>query len=126
MSISNTMRGALIAAGFGVASATMLAAVVLPGWAQNAPQASADALSIDHFTFTPQTLTVKAGTTVTWTNKDDIPHGIASDNNAFKRSPALDTDDSYSFTFTTPGTYQYFCYVHPFMKGTIVVQANSG
>ncbi|HYQ07866.1 MAG TPA: cupredoxin family copper-binding protein [Xanthobacteraceae bacterium] len=126
MSISNTMRGALIAAGFGVATATMLAAVVLPGWAQNAPQASADALSIDNFTFTPQTLTVKAGTTVTWTNKDDIPHGIASDNNAFKRSPALDTDDSYSFTFTTPGTYQYFCYVHPFMKGTIVVQANSG
>ena len=123
MSISNTMRGALIAAGFGVATATMLAAVVLPGWAQNAPQASADALSIDNFTFT---LTVKAGTTVTWTNKDDIPHGIASDNNAFKRSPALDTDDSYSFTFTTPGTYQYFCYVHPFMKGTIVVQANSG
>jgi len=117
MSISNTMRGALIAAGFGVAGAT---------WAQNAPQASADALSIDNFTFTPQTLTVKAGTTVTWTNKDDIPHGIASDNNAFKRSPALDTDDSYSFTFTTPGTYQYFCYVHPFMKGTIVVQANSG
>ena len=126
MSISNTMRGALIAAGFGVATATMLAAVVLPGWAQNAPQASADALSIDNFTFTPQTLTVKAGTTVTWTNKDYIPHGIASDNNAFKRSPALDTDDSYSFTFTTPGTYQYFCYVHPFMKGTIVVQANSG
>ena len=126
MSISNTMRGALIAAGFGVATATMLAAVVLPGWAQNAPQASADASSIDNFTFTPQTLTVKAGTTVTWTNKDDIPHGIASDNNAFKRSPALDTDDSYSFTFTTPGTYQYFCYVHPFMKGTIVVQANSG
>ena len=94
MSISNTMRGALIAAGFGVATATMLAAVVLPGWAQNAPQASADALSIDNFTFTPQTLTVKAGTTVTWTNKDDIPHGIASDNNAFKRSPALDTDDN--------------------------------
>ena len=126
MSISNTMRGALIAAGFGVATATMLAAVVLPGWAQNAPQASADALSIDNFTFTPQTLTVKAGTTVTWTNKDDIPHGIGSANNAFPKSKALDTDDSYSFTFTTPGTYQYFCYVHPFMKGTIVVQANSG
>ena len=120
------MRSALIAAGLGAATATMLAAVVLPGWAQNATKASADALSIDNFTFTPQTLTVKAGTTVTWTNKDDIPHGIASDDNAFKRSPARDTDDSYSFTFTTPGTYKYFCYVHPFMKGTIVVQANSG
>jgi amicyanin len=126
MSISNTMRGALIAAGLGAATATMLAAVVLPGWAQNASQASADAVSISNFTFTPQTLMVKAGTTVTWTNKDDIPHGIASDNNAFAKSKALDTDDSSSFKFTTPGTYQYFCYVHPFMKGTIVVEPNNG
>jgi plastocyanin len=62
---------------------------------------------------------------VTWTNKDDIPHGIAATNNAFKRSQALDTDDSYSFTFTTPGTYQYFCYLHPHMTGTIVVEAGS-
>ena len=74
----------------------------------------------------PQTLTVKAGTTVTWTNKDDIPHGIASSNNAFKKSGALDTDDSYSFTFTTPGTYQYFCYLHPHMVGSIVVEATTG
>ena len=124
MSISNTMRSALIAAGLGAATATMLAAVVLPGWADTATQASA--VSIDNFTFGPQTLTVKAGTTVTWTNKDDIPHGIASDNNAFAKSKALDTDDSYSFTFTTPGTYKYFCYVHPHMTGTIVVQANNG
>jgi amicyanin len=124
MSISNTMRSALIAAGLGAATAMMLAGVVLPGWADTATQASA--VSIDNFTFGPQTLTVKAGTTVTWTNKDDIPHGIASDNNAFAKSKALDTDDSYSFTFTTPGTYQYFCYVHPFMKGTVVVEAASG
>jgi amicyanin len=124
MSISNTMRSALIAAGLGAATAMMLAGVVLPGWADTANQASA--VSIDNFTFGPQTLTVKAGTTVTWTNKDDIPHGIASDNNAFAKSKALDTDDSYSFTFTTPGTYQYFCYVHPFMKGTVVVEAASG
>jgi len=124
MSISNTMRSALIAAGLGAGTAMMLAGVVLPGWADTANQASA--VSIDNFTFGPQTLTVKAGTTVTWTNKDDIPHGIASDNNAFTKSKALDTDDSYSFTFTTPGTYQYFCYVHPFMKGTVVVEAASG
>jgi amicyanin len=122
MSISNTMRSALIAAGLGAATAMMLAGVVLPGWADTA----ASAVSIDNFTFGPQTLTVKAGTTVTWTNKDDIPHGIASDNNAFAKSKALDTDDSYSFTFTTPGTYQYFCYVHAFMKGTVVVEAASG
>ena len=129
MSISNTMRSALIAAALiaaalGAATATMLAAVVLPGWADNAAQGGA--VSIDNFTFGPQTLTVKAGTTVTWTNRDDIPHGIASDNNAFAKSKALDTDDSYSFTFTTPGTYKYFCYVHPHMTGTILVQSNNG
>ena len=81
MPISNTMRSALVAAVLGAATAIMLAAVVLPGWAQNV--AAAGAISIDNFTFTPQTLTVKAGTTVTWTNKDDIPHGIAANNNAF-------------------------------------------
>jgi len=79
-------------------------------------------VSIDNFSFGPQTLTVKAGTTVTWTNKDDIPHGIGATNNAFPKSKALDTDDSYSFTFTTPGTYQYFCYLHPKMVGSIVVE----
>jgi amicyanin len=124
MSISNTMRSALIAAGLGAATATMLAAVVLPGWADTATQAST--VSIDNFTFGPQTLTVKAGTTVTWTNKDDIPHGVAWVNDIFTRSKAMDTDDSSSFKFTTPGTYQYFCYVHPFMKGTIVVEPNNG
>ncbi len=124
MSISSTVRSALVAAALGAATATTLAAVVLPGWADTA--ASAGAVSIDNFTFGPQSLTVKAGTTVTWTNKDDIPHGIASANNGFAKSKALDTDDSYSFTFTTPGTYQYFCYIHPHMTGTIVVEAASG
>ena len=124
MSLSNTVRSALVAAALGAATATALSAVVLPGWADTAAQATA--VSIDNFTFGPQTLTVKAGTTVTWTNKDDIPHGIASANNAFTKSRALDTDDSYSFTFTTPGTYQYFCYIHPHMVGTIVVEAASG
>jgi plastocyanin len=81
-----------------------------------------DGVTIDNFSFTPATTTVKVGTTVTWTNKDDIPHGIGATNNAFPKSKALDTDDSYSFTFTTPGTYQYFCYLHPKMVGTIVVQ----
>jgi plastocyanin len=124
MSIASTMRSALVAAALGAATATALAAVVLPGLADTAAQATA--VSIDNFTFGPQTLTVKAGTTVTWTNKDDIPHGIASANNGFAKSRALDTDDSYSFTFTTPGTYQYFCYIHPHMTGTIVVEAASG
>ena len=86
----------------------------------------ATTISIDNFSFTPATLTVKAGTTVTWTNRDDIPHGIASSNNAFKRSAALDTDNSFSFTFTTAGTYQYFCYIHPHMVGSIVVEGTTG
>ena len=124
MSISNTVRSAAVAAALGAATATILAAVVLPGRADNAAQSSA--VSIDNFTFGPPSLTVKAGTTVTWTNRDDIPHGIASSNNAFSKSKALDTDDSYSFTFATPGTYQYFCYIHPHMVGTIVVEAASG
>ena len=89
-------------------------------------ESPAGAVSIDNFTFTPQALTVKAGTTVTWTNKDDIPHGVAWTNSAFAKSKALDTDDSYSLTFTTPGTYQYFCYLHPHMVGTLVVQAAAG
>jgi plastocyanin len=124
MAISNTMRSALVAAALGAGTATMLAAVVIPSWAQNA--APAGAVSIDNFTFTPASLTVKAGTTVTFTNKDDIPHGIASADNAFKKSKALDTDDSFSYTFTTPGTFKYFCYIHPHMVGTIVVEAAAG
>jgi plastocyanin len=69
-------------------------------------------VTIDNFSFAPATLMVKAGSTVTWMNRDDIPHGIAF--------------DSYSFTFATPGTYQYFCYLHPHMVGSIVVEATTG
>ena len=119
------LRSAISAALIGAAVGSVLAGGVLLAQAQT-PAAAAAAVGIDNFTFNPATLTVKAGTTVTWTNKDDIPHGLAATNNAFKRSPALDTDDSFSFTFTTPGTYQYFCYIHPHMTGTIVVEAATG
>jgi plastocyanin len=118
------LRYAFAAAALGAVVGAGLADGVLVARAQTAP--ATVAVSIDNFTFTPQTLTVKAGTTVTWTNKDDIPHGIAATGNAFRRSNALDTDDSYAFLFTTPGTYQYFCYIHPHMTGTIVVQAATG
>src|SRR5262249_3002033 len=104
------------------AGGSLLAASVLFARADG----STSMVSIDNFSFTPATLTVKAGTTVTWTNKDDIPHGIASSNNAFKKSGALDTDDGYSLTFTTPGTYQYFCYLHPHMVGSVVVESTTG
>jgi plastocyanin len=118
------LRHAIAAAALGAVVGAGLAGGVLVARAQTAPAAAA--VSIDNFTFAPQTLTVKSGTSVSWTNKDDIPHGIAATNNSFARSKALDTDDSYSFTFTTPGTYQYFCYIHPHMTGTIVVQAATG
>jgi amicyanin len=117
------LRTAISAALIGAAVGSVLAGGVLLAQAQSP---AAAAVSIDNFTFNPPTLTVKAGTTVTWTNKDDIPHGIAAAGNTIKRSNALDTDDKYSFTFTTPGTYQYFCYIHPHMTGTIVVEAATG
>jgi plastocyanin len=115
-----TIRGGMIATALGGAVA-MAIAIALPGQADNAPQA----VTIENFTFNPQRLTVKAGGTVTWTNKDDIPHAIASTGAVF-RSGALDTDDNYSFTFNTPGTYQYFCSLHPHMTGTIVIEAAAG
>ena len=90
------------------------------------PAASAQAadkeVQIDQFAFAPQRLTVKAGTTVTWINDDDIPHTVASSSKLFK-SRALDTNDKFSFTFTTPGSYEYFCSLHPHMTGTVVVEA---
>jgi plastocyanin len=119
------LRSAISAALIGAAVGSVLAGGVLFARAQT-PAAAAAAVAIDNFTFNPATLTVKAGTTVTWTNRDDIPHGLAATNNVFKRSQALDTDDSFSFTFTTPGTYQYFCYIHPHMTGTIVVETATG
>ena len=119
--MQNPLRRRLLAAALGGACALPLGALVLPTYAQQAPVP----ISIDNFTFNPQKLTVKAGTTVTWTNKDDIPHAIATASKQF-RSKTLDTDDAYSFTFTTPGSYEYFCSLHPHMTGTIVVEAAAG
>ncbi len=78
-------------------------------------------VKIDDYKFAPARLTVKAGTTVTWRNEDDSPHTVASSTRVFK-SKALDTDDAFSFTFTEPGTYEYFCSLHPHMTATIVVE----
>jgi len=91
-----------------------------------APVFAADTeVKIDNFTFNPATITVKAGTTVTWTNGDDIPHTVVATAKAFK-SKVLDTSDKFSFTFTTPGSYEYFCSLHPHMKASIVVEATTG
>ena len=78
-------------------------------------------IRVDNFTFAPDTATVPVNSTVTWVNKDDIPHVIASSDGAFK-SKALDTDQKYSYTFTKTGTYQYYCSIHPKMVGRVVVQ----
>ena len=80
-----------------------------------------NAVTIDNFTFTPPQLTIAVGTTVKWLNHDDIPHTVIDKGKAF-RSKALDTDDSYSFTFASAGTYDYFCGLHPHMQGKIIVK----
>ena len=101
-------------------AATLFAALA------GAPARAADTeVKISNFTFNPVAVTVKAGTTVVWTNEDDIPHTVTSATLAFK-SAALDTDQKFSFTFTTPGSYKYFCSLHPHMTGTIVVEAATG
>jgi plastocyanin len=101
---------------FGLAMAAAAAALI------PAKIARADDLEvhIDNFTFQPVELTVKVGATVTWTNRDDIPHTIVSAGKF--RSKTLDTDDKFSFTFTNAGDYKYFCSLHPHMTGTIKVE----
>ena len=84
-----------------------------------APQGGT-AVAITDFKFSPATLTVPVGTTVTWTNQDEEPHTIAAKDGSF-HSPGIDTHGSYSFTFTSPGSYDYICSIHPFMTGTVVV-----
>jgi plastocyanin len=83
-------------------------------------------VKIDNFTFTPDKLTVKAGTTVKWTNVDDIPHTVASATRGQFKSKALDTDDSFSFTFKEAGTFDYFCSLHPHMTASIKVEGTVG
>jgi plastocyanin len=82
-----------------------------------------NAVTIDNFAFGPAAITVAAGTKVTWTNRDDEPHTVVSaDDPKLFKSGALDTDDNFSFTFDKPGTYRYFCSIHPHMTGTVVVK----
>jgi plastocyanin len=86
-----------------------------------APPAAGAEVKIDNFSFTPASITVAVGTQVTWTNRDDIPHTVVTEDKTIK-SKALDTDEKFSTTFDKPGTYSYFCSIHPKMKGTVVVQ----
>jgi plastocyanin len=79
-------------------------------------------ITIDNFSFVPATLTVPTGTEVTWVNHDDIPHTVLSEDKVTFKSRALDTDERFSFTFAKPGTYTYFCSIHPKMTAKVVVQ----
>jgi plastocyanin len=84
-------------------------------------QASEVVVKIDNFSFSPATITVPVGTTIRWTNRDDIPHTVVSEDKTFK-SKVLDTDEQFTYTFTKPGTYSYFCSIHPKMTAKVVVQ----
>ena len=95
-----------------------VAATLLLGLAS--AQAEELKVTIDNFTFTPAELKVKVGDTVTWTNHDDIPHTVVSAGKF--RSKAIDTDGTFSFTFTSAGDYKYFCSLHPHMTGMIKVE----
>ena len=79
---------------------------------------------IDNFAFNAQTVTVAAGATVTWINEDDAPHTVVADDGKTFRSKVLDTGEKFSFTFAAPGTWGYFCSVHPHMTGKVVVKAS--
>ena len=118
--ISATLRS------LGIAIAAAMLAHANVGRAEEAKPTDAKAteagteVHIDNFTFAPAQLTVKVGTTVTWTNRDDIPHTVVSAGKF--RSKTMDTDGSFSFTFTTAGEYKYFCSLHPHMTGMVKVE----
>ena len=100
--------------------ATLTTIAIVAGLASGQALAADAQVKIANFTFDPPTLTVKAGTTVTWINADDIPHLVSEKDGKF-RSSALDTNDKFSQTFATAGTVEYFCAIHPHMTGKIVV-----
>jgi plastocyanin len=103
-------------------------ATTMPTTAPVAPMMAAthsaeQQVTIDNFAFDPQVLTISPGTKVTWLNRDDVPHTATSSDSPRKfKSPALDTDEKFSHVFSEPGTYPYFCAVHPKMTGKIVVK----
>lgn len=100
-------------------AALLFGAALAP--AAPAPAPATIRIAVENFMFGPASMTLKAGATVTWTNQDQEPHTVTSLDGLF-RSGALDTGDSFSFTFEKPGTYRYRCTIHPQMVGTIVVE----
>ena len=110
------------ASGAGRATPAVAAGPAAPA-AVAAPGPSERQVTIDNFAFGPQVLTVAPGTKVTWLNRDDVPHTATSTDSPPKfNSKAIDTDEQFSQVFTRPGTYTYFCAVHPKMTATIIVK----
>jgi len=100
-----------------IVTLTIMARPAVP----RADAAPSPQIVVQNFMFTPTSLKIKAGSTVTWINKDDEPHTVFSDKGLF-RSGALDTNEQFSYKFDQPGTYRYVCTIHPRMLGTIVVE----
>jgi len=113
--------GSLAAVGFAGVLFTVMPKGPSMGETATASAANPAAVQIDNFHYSPAMLVVAPGTTVTWTNDDDSPHSVREKDGKFK-SAALDTDDKFSQTFTAPGEYEYFCSIHPYMTGKIVVK----
>ena len=99
-----------------------LSLFALAGEMKNADSTKQNKIEIKDFAFNPQTITVKSGQRITWINRDEEPHTVVSVGKKFPRSSGLDTDQEYSVIAGAPGTYEYFCSVHPKMTGTIVVE----
>jgi plastocyanin len=114
----NTLKAGALALALGLGVATGVAV----GSPSVAAAAAGPTVKIDNFVFGPETLTVSVGTTVTWINQDDIPHTVVANDKSFK-SKVLDSDETFSFTFTKPGEYGYFCSLHPHMVGKVIVKA---
>lgn len=113
-----------------ILAAVLIAAVVVSGCAQyggnqtpppSPPPSGQNAVAIQNFAFNPSALTVKAGTTVTWTNEDSVAHDVISDSGAFS-SDSLSTGQTFSHTFDAAGTYEYHCGIHPSMRAKIIVE----
>ena len=90
------------------------------GKSSSGAKPGANEIFIDNFSFSPASITVPAGTKLTWTNKDDVPHNVVSNEGVFS-SKALDTDDKFSFTFNQAGSYDYYCSIHPRMTAKVIV-----
>jgi plastocyanin len=119
--VKNSIRIVVLAVLLVSAFAVVVVKGETPAQAKSAAAAENGEVKIDNFSFGPQILTVSPGTKVTWKNRDDIPHTVVSTEGVFK-SRVLDTDETFSFTFDKPGTYPYYCSVHPKMTGQVVVK----